>query len=985
MEENNEKNVKEEKTLAQQHKVLSPKKKYHTAADLVLNLIKEYPEKGADESQEEYNQRFEEAYRESLEAFAVNYAYLYLNESNIKNKSELGIEVTENNVINIYKNNEIIIDIPIDEQMLKRAKENKVNSFANMVRMGSDIGTELEIKAKNYQTKKTKEANANGFQVTNDEDALSIKEAIKLSTNKIMKSVSDEGLVEDLNEDEITEYEINNARRNAYINNFVGFMDKKFKLPKIDKDGNMIRTADDELALKNYVVQNFLDTFPRLSEQSYEVENAMIVEASDEVGNTYSKMDLVVLMNKDLIKQENSLAFKYNMDGTLKDIDELVAERDLFILRKGQDNRYDKSKPEYKAMIDDIRSSYAYLMLERLERNHTKEEVINLRRRLGDDEFINELESIVELKSQIASENYKINTKFKEFSEKNEKTILFGLTPDMKEGFLKCRNAIYGDIEQREKELEEMEERFALIQEIKDEVENTKGRYPKYTPAEKEKLDEERRQRREEFLKNVGSFVKGAFAKLKEKIAKSFETPEGEEEPDYDPQDENRDIDDEDEINDNDNNDDDDKNKTIDDDEKDKGDDDKKKNKKTKTTDDSEHTIDDEDDTEDDNTSEDDDKNKTVDDDDEKKKDKEKKNKTTDDSEHTIDDDDDDKEVDDEEEIEEGENTEENENNNKTVDDNEPVYVEPEPPFAKPYTVVTDVPEKHEEEIEDNTIDDETDTNTENNDTNTDDNKTVDDENVLDDENKTQNDPNDVKVRIFINGEELVEEKETEDVVVDTDTEGKTTEHNASTGEKKTKTVDKEAIKQRLEAEKKINDNFTHKEDVKQLKNYSDGIVKVMRETEYADLDAREAEVKKRIDEALMRQYNRGEIDEEQYNKQYDKLIAHSNEKKKALVDAFDKRVNEALTTFREKYDAYMLENEGSRTDMISELTTTLKTSLTTKLDKKKELDLIKKGIKRYREDKSIQRNLNEVDKLIKKDNLEKGKEGKENYGNPSI
>ena len=97
--------------------------------------------------------------------------------------------------------------------------------------------------------------------------------------------------------------------------------------------------------------------------------------------------------DREIIEKFNSLKDKYNSDGTLIEFDKLIELREHNISNILSDSRYtEENKDE---MVIGVRESFAGIMYEKLVNDHSEVEVLDLRKRLGDDKFIEELNTII--------------------------------------------------------------------------------------------------------------------------------------------------------------------------------------------------------------------------------------------------------------------------------------------------------------------------------------------------------------------------------------------------------------------------------------------------------------------------------------------------------------------------------------------------------------------------------------------------------------
>lgn len=479
-----------------------------------------------------------EEYIGQVKEFIINYANLYINKTSLKGDA---IDVSiEDNRLKLSTNNQEFVDIGLNEDILNgnRNTNSKITKMNNIIEIAEDIGVELELKSLDLQNVKSDDVENRGFYISAKDKAPTTKDAIDYSLRRLPQE--EEKLADFWIDDEdiISEYDIDNARRSTYLNIFESAINMETKTIKIDPN------------VKRELVNNFIEKSAQLNEASYIEEQEMLELNEEGLEINYSKPDILVLMHPEIIEKFNSLEDKYNKDGTLIEFDKLIELREHNINNILADNRYTEENKE--EMIAGVKESFAGIMYEKLVNDHSATEVLDLRKRLGDEKFIEELDTIIETKGKIRDDNYNILKEFVDFSDTNMDKVLDGLDLDTKSSFKAFVETSRKDIEIREQEFVDMHKKLDFINDIKNSVEQTKGTVEKYTEEELEKADEERLLRNLNVVRIVGNLCTGikngavkSISEWKKKREEQRAKNEKEVEIDFDFEDDKNSIDDE--------------------------------------------------------------------------------------------------------------------------------------------------------------------------------------------------------------------------------------------------------------------------------------------------------------------------------------------------------------------------------------------------------------------------------------------------------
>ena len=503
------------------------------------------------------NQVSNDEYSIKVQEFAKMFANMYINKTSI-GKVNIETDIDAGRLI-VTSDSNPVIDIPLNEEILSgnRNSSNMVAKMRNLIEIAEDIGVELEVEAMRQQNIKDEEKNSRGFEISSKKTTPSIIESMNYSFRNL--DINEEDLSKfDVDSLDIpSEYSIDLARRKTDLNLFKAMIGMETKSIKIDP------------TVKSEIINDFYDKVTKLNEKSYYEENEILKQSAENLELNYSKPDLLILMHPEIIEKENSLKNKYNSDGTLIEFDKLIELREKNKERKLKDGRY-TNEETLNEVIEDIDDSFAEIMYQKLVNNHSKKEILDLRKRLGDDRFISELDKILEVKGRIRDDNYEISKDFLEFAEKNKEKINEGLISDEYQQLLKKTNLssiaelkeyadnsfksenmwnpeimenldfsaidklrnlsqnevknldgqldaklkfeelinnTKADIEIRDKEFEEMQARLDFIKDIRDNVQKTKGTVKLYTADELKKSDENRKNKRNRIVSKVGGFI----------------------------------------------------------------------------------------------------------------------------------------------------------------------------------------------------------------------------------------------------------------------------------------------------------------------------------------------------------------------------------------------------------------------------------------------------------------------------------------------
>ncbi len=456
-----------------------------------------------------------EEFTKIVNEYMEDISRIYFN-SNTKasNKVQEVTRELKDGVVYIKVGNQEVVSLALDEKILSGeiAEKSPTKIAESLIELTDDFTESITLSSMAINNTLDEESGNSGFSIVAEEKAPTMMESYNYSMGKIPGNIESAINIDESEWDIPTEYNNNLARRKALLSNFEAFL-------KVDTKSSKV--LDPEMKAK--LVTKYLINISEVKEKSYDFEEEIKREAIEE-DSSYSVKEMVVLMNPDIVKKDNVLKNKFNEDGTLIEMDVLIQNREALFEMKANQIEDEEKLAKVK---EDINNAYARLMYEKLLSDHSKAEVKDLRRRLGDDRFIEELENILKVEEKLRDENFELDSKLVRIIEENK--------DNLKESFIKDGKYVPGasdamaqmldlgevtkeDIKIRDEEYIKMNSRLDFIREIRDQVIQTKGSLKPYTKEEQEKADEEKLLRR----LNVVGLVGNAFMAIKNGTSKSI-------------------------------------------------------------------------------------------------------------------------------------------------------------------------------------------------------------------------------------------------------------------------------------------------------------------------------------------------------------------------------------------------------------------------------------------------------------------------------
>lgn len=222
------------------------------------------------------------------------------------------------------------------------------------------------------------------------------------------------------------------------------------------------------------------------------------------------------------------LALEYKGDGTRRSFDELMEIRDSRLDKINFNRKFNEETKE--ALCDQMNVVFSQIMYNELVRHCTKEDLVDLRRRIGDKAFLRELEYIHDGKVKQAEERFEKYKEYAQFINNNRKIIDKSLVKEAQEELNKLIDKT-GYVEYKDertgKTIPTLEaSKIKLLVRIGNDVKDSMNYYPRYNDQELEESDK----RREEKNQKIKERLIQDFSDRKQEIKRKREAEKEEEE-----------------------------------------------------------------------------------------------------------------------------------------------------------------------------------------------------------------------------------------------------------------------------------------------------------------------------------------------------------------------------------------------------------------------------------------------------------------------
>ena len=402
----------------------------------------------------------------------------------------INVDILDNGVVKAYINGEELMTINLDENIIngQRNKENKLSRIDCMIDSTIDVQESLfEMDAK---------GNSPTYGSSLDEQTKA-----QVLENNINKAYMDNSK------------EIFNIESGEYINpNIVKKSILQVYSDAIRWDKNM------DVNSLNKIINDFHRQYQR-TDEVIEIPSEDFTVEIDGKNEKVSYQDIIVSQKPEIIEENKELDKVYNLDGTKKELDEILKLRDEEIGKILENNSIGDDKKE--ALVNQLKEAYSNVIYDAF----LKDNLLDMVKRLGYDkvkEELNKLENndIGNLKSVGGDTKKNI-----EYLQNNKDRIMEKLTPENCEKYEELLNKIQQDIQKQNEAIINIDKNE--ISRLNEEIESLKSQVNEkgesiIEPYNKEELKQadnnrrEKREKRKEALKEKANEIKEKNSKKKD-------------------------------------------------------------------------------------------------------------------------------------------------------------------------------------------------------------------------------------------------------------------------------------------------------------------------------------------------------------------------------------------------------------------------------------------------------------------------------------
>ena len=402
----------------------------------------------------------------------------------------INVDILDNGVVKAYINGEELMTINLDENIIngQRNKENKLSRIDCMIDSTIDVQESLfEMDAK---------GNSPTYGSSLDEQTKA-----QVLENNINKAYMDNSK------------EIFNIESGEYINpNIVKKSILQVYSDAIRWDKNM------DVNSLNKIINDFHRQYQR-TDEVIEIPSEDFTVEIDGKNEKVSYQDIIVSQKPEIIEENKELDKVYNLDGTKKELDEIIKLRDEEIGKILENNSIGDDKKE--ALVNQLKEAYSNVIYDAF----LKDNLLDMVKRLGYDkvkEELNKLENndIGNLKSVGGDTKKNI-----EYLQNNKDRIMEKLTPENCEKYEELLNKIQQDIQKQNEAIINIDKNE--ISRLNEEIESLKSQVNEkgesiiepYNEEELKQADNNRREKREkrkEALKEKANEIKEKNSKKKD-------------------------------------------------------------------------------------------------------------------------------------------------------------------------------------------------------------------------------------------------------------------------------------------------------------------------------------------------------------------------------------------------------------------------------------------------------------------------------------
>ena len=384
----------------------------------------------------------------------------------------INVDILDNGVVKAYINGEELMTINLDENIIngQRNKENKLSRLDCMIDSTIDVQESLL------------EADAKGNTPTygSSLDEQTKAQVLENNMNKVYVDSSNEVLGI-----ESGEYISPNIAKKAVLQVYSDV---------IKWDKNMDENSFNKIVSEFYKQYRRTDEIIEIPSEDFTVE----IDGKEE---KVSYQDIIVSQKPEIVKENNGLDKMYNIDGSKKELDEILKLRDEEISKILENNSIGEDKKE--ALVNQLKEAYSNVVYDAL----LKDNLLDMVKRLGYDKVKEELDKLE--KNDIG--NLKTDggdtKKNIEYLQNNKEKIMDKLTPENSEKYEELLNKIQEDMQKQNEAIVNIDKNE--IVRLNEEMENLKSQVNEkgeslvepYDEEELKKADEEREEKRKKVTK----------------------------------------------------------------------------------------------------------------------------------------------------------------------------------------------------------------------------------------------------------------------------------------------------------------------------------------------------------------------------------------------------------------------------------------------------------------------------------------------------